>query len=170
MGYIQLFFGSTICYTISNLGVYGGLSTFCILLSPFDGPPDRTFLEKSQLRCGRSGGLSSITSNTIIMGKLTSGLSFTGSLSNLSAYKMRGAWWDDCKNEKVDLPKKRLRTRLPLLSPATWIMFGMHPHKLLADYNIAGPLQATDEFLRTVVGRTLSSLSLIFYLLTPDSW
>src|SRR5689334_12225242 len=88
------------------------------------------------------------------MGKLTSGLSFTGSLSNLSAYKMRGhdgiivrTKGGPSKEKIKDSPSFAMTRRNNMefggrSTAASWIMLGMHPHKSLADYNIAGPLQA----------------------------
>ena len=88
------------------------------------------------------------------MGKLISALPFTGSLSNLSAYKMRGhdgvivrTKGGPSKEKIKDSPSFAI-TRSNNMefggrsTTASWIMSGMHPHKSLADYNIAGPLQA----------------------------
>src|SRR6476661_10335713 len=87
------------------------------------------------------------------MAKLISGLSFTGTLSNMSAYKMRGhdgiilrTKGGPSKQNIKDWPSF-LVTRCNNMEfggrsiAASWIMSRMHPHTSLADYNIAGPLQ-----------------------------
>jgi hypothetical protein len=88
------------------------------------------------------------------MAKLDGGFGFTGSIGNISAYKMRGS-------DKVILrskggPSKNKIKRSPNFEStrrnnmefggrstmAKWVMRGLGPHKsALADYNIAGSLQ-----------------------------
>jgi hypothetical protein len=88
------------------------------------------------------------------MAKLAPGIGFTGSLNNLSAYRMRGH--DEIILRMKGGPSKKMIKRSPSFeqtrrnnmefggrsTAAGWIMRGLHPHKSLADYNIAGPLQA----------------------------
>ena len=88
------------------------------------------------------------------MAKLLSGIQFTGSLSQLTAYRMRGV-------EGVVVRTKGGATRQQMkTSPSfehvrrnnaefggratasKWIMNMLRPHKALADHNIAGPLNA----------------------------
>ena len=88
------------------------------------------------------------------MAKLEGEILFTGSLGNLSAYKMRGV-------DKIILRRKGGATKQQIkTSPAfentrrvnaefsgrarasKWIMRMLRPLKALADYNVAGPLNA----------------------------
>jgi hypothetical protein len=88
------------------------------------------------------------------MAKLTDSLTFTGTLGNLSAYKMRG-------QDKIILRRKGGASKAKIKhSPAfentrrinaefsgrarasKYIMHALWPLKALADYNIAGPLNA----------------------------
>jgi hypothetical protein len=88
------------------------------------------------------------------MAKLASDIQFTGSLGNLSAYKMRGV-------DKIILRRKggptpasiKTKPAFDLVrrnnaefsgraTASRWIMGMMWPQKALADYNIAGPLNA----------------------------
>lgn len=96
------------------------------------------------------------------MARLTSNITFTGSLGDLSAYKMRGS-------EKIILRTKSGPTKQKVKhSPSyaitrklnaefggrstacRWIMRGLHLQKPLADYNIAGPLNALLKPIQTL--------------------
>ena len=86
------------------------------------------------------------------MGKLEEGIFFTGSVGNLTAYRMRGV--DKIIIRKKGGPTKKeikegrnfARTRETnaefggRATASRWIMRMMTPLKALADYNIAGPL------------------------------
>ena len=88
------------------------------------------------------------------MAKLAPGFGFTGSFGNLSAYKMRGH--DQIILRGKGGPSKTKIATSPSFEitrynnmefagrsmASRWIMRGMHPHKSLADYNIAGPLHS----------------------------
>ena len=88
------------------------------------------------------------------MAKLAPGFGFTGSFGNLSAYKMRGH--DQIILRGKGGPSKTKISTSPSFEitrynnmefagrsmASRWIMRGMHPHKSLADYNIAGPLHS----------------------------
>lgn len=88
------------------------------------------------------------------MAKLDSVLGFTGSLGRLSAYKMKGS--EETILRRKGGPSKEYIRNSPnceitrrnniefggRAAAAGWIMRGLHMHKALADYNMAGPLQA----------------------------
>jgi hypothetical protein len=88
------------------------------------------------------------------MAKLEPGFGFTGTINNISAYKMRGS--DKIILRSKGGPSKQKISRSPNFintrrnnmefggrsKAAGWIMRGLHLHKSLSDYNIAGPLQA----------------------------
>jgi hypothetical protein len=88
------------------------------------------------------------------MAQMTQGFAFTGSISNLSAYKMRGS-------DKIILrskggpSKKKIKTSPSFANTrrhnsefggrataTKWIRRAIHPILSLADFNIAGPLNA----------------------------
>ena len=88
------------------------------------------------------------------MAKLDSIFGFTGSLGKVSAYKMKGS--DEIILRRKGGPSKEKILNSPDFertrrnnrefggrsAAAGWIMRGLHLHKPLADYNIAGPLQS----------------------------
>jgi hypothetical protein len=88
------------------------------------------------------------------MAKISSIVSFTGTLDNLSAYRMRGVDFIVLRRkggpsrEKVKTAPSFKRTRENSsefggrATAAKWVMHAMWPQKALADYNIAGPLNA----------------------------
>lgn len=94
------------------------------------------------------------------MARLDQGILFTGSIGNLSAYRMRGV-------DRIILRKKGGATKRQIkTSPAfestrrlnsefsgratasKWIMRMLFPLKALADYNIAGPLNALTKHVQ----------------------
>lgn len=88
------------------------------------------------------------------MAKLTSDIQFTGSLGNLSAYKMRGidhtilrtkggpSSAQIKKDPAFDVVRRNNAEFSGRAAASRWIMRMMWPQKALADYNIAGPLNA----------------------------
>ena len=88
------------------------------------------------------------------MAHLSHGLMFTGSLSNLSAYRMRGSDKiivrtkggpnkKQIKNDPNFHMTRRHNAEFGGRATATsWIRFALNPILKLADYNIAGPLNA----------------------------
>ena len=88
------------------------------------------------------------------MAQLSSEFNFTGSLGNLTAYKMKGV--DRMILRMKGGPSKKTIKTSPKFAlvrrnnaefggrarATRFIMMGMHPLKALADYNIAGPLNA----------------------------
>jgi hypothetical protein len=88
------------------------------------------------------------------MAKLIPGINFTGSLGNLSAYKMRGsdeiilrkkggATKRRIKNDREFELTRRNNVEFSGRSTASkYLMRMLHPLKALSDYNIAGPLNA----------------------------
>jgi hypothetical protein len=88
------------------------------------------------------------------MAKLEPGFGFTGTIANISAYKMRGSdkiiirSKGGASKQKIRYSPNFINTRRNNMEfggrskAASWIMRGLHPHKSLSDYNIAGPLQA----------------------------
>lgn len=88
------------------------------------------------------------------MARLTPGIHFTGSLGNLSAYKMRGVdrivlrTEGGASKEKIKTSPSFENTRRVNAEfsgrtiASKWIMRMLWPQKAVADYNIAGPLNA----------------------------
>lgn len=88
------------------------------------------------------------------MAKLIPGVEFTGSIGSLSAYRMRGVNGivlrhktgpsrASIKTSEKFANTRRVYSEFGGRSTATkWIMQMLHPLKALADYNIAGPLNA----------------------------
>jgi len=88
------------------------------------------------------------------MGKIEQGVEFTGSIGNFTAYKMRGVDGivvrkkGGVSKERIKKDREFLQTRLlnaefsGRSAASKMIMRMMHPLKALADYNIAGPLNA----------------------------
>ena len=88
------------------------------------------------------------------MGKIEQGVEFTGSVGNLTAYRMRGvdgivvrkkggASKQRIKNDREFARTRELNAEFAGRSAASReIMRVLHPLKPLADYNIAGPLNA----------------------------
>ncbi len=88
------------------------------------------------------------------MARLTSDILFTGSLGNISAYKMRGV--DRVilrtkggpssarikKDPAFDVVRRNNAEFSGRAAASRWIMKMLWPQKALADYNIAGPLNA----------------------------
>jgi len=88
------------------------------------------------------------------MGKIEQGVEFTGSVGNFTAYRMRGVDGivvrkkGGASKERIKKDREFLQTRLlnaefaGRSAASKRIMRMMHPLKALADYNIAGPLNA----------------------------
>jgi len=88
------------------------------------------------------------------MARLTSDIAFTGSLGNISAYTMRGSdqiilrrkggpGSNAIKNSpSFDVVRRNNAEFSGRAAASRWIMKMMWPQKTLADYNIAGPLNA----------------------------
>jgi hypothetical protein len=88
------------------------------------------------------------------MAKLTPGFGFTGSLSNLSSYEMKGV--DGLVVRMKGGPtKKQIKSSPQFINTrrnnaefggrataCRHILWALQPHRALADYNFAGPLQA----------------------------
>lgn len=109
------------------------------------------------------------------MAKLNEGISFTGSIGNLSVYKMKGV--DKLvvrrkggpSKEKVSQGKSFENTRRRnsefggRASASSWIMRSLQSHKRVADYNIAGPLNVLmlpiQELDNTIYGQRPIRLS-----------
>jgi hypothetical protein len=88
------------------------------------------------------------------MAKLVSQFAYLGSLDNVSAYRMRGVDYiilrkkGGASKEKIKNSPVFKRTRENnkefggRATAAKWISHALSPHKVLGDYNIAGPLNA----------------------------
>lgn len=88
------------------------------------------------------------------MGTLTSDIQFTGSVGNLTAYRMRGtdkivvrrkggATKERIKNgSEFDLTRRNNAEFSGRSTASRYLMRMLHPLKALADYNVAGPLNA----------------------------
>ena len=96
------------------------------------------------------------------MAKIASEFAFTGSLGNLSAYKMRGVDRIVIRT-KGGASKKKIKTSPAFentrrinaefggrASASKWIMQALWPQKAMADYNIAGPLNALMKHIQAL--------------------
>ena len=96
------------------------------------------------------------------MAKLNPNFSFTGSLGNLSAYPMKGVEGivvrtkGGATKEKIKTSPKFERTRElnaefgGRATASQWIMHALWPQKALADYNMAGPVNALVKVIQVL--------------------
>src|SRR5579862_1387448 len=88
------------------------------------------------------------------MAQLESEFEFTGSLGNLSAYKMRGvdrivirtkggASRDKIlKSPEFELTRRNISEFSGCSTAGRWVRYALYSQRALADYNISGPLNA----------------------------
>lgn len=115
------------------------------------------------------------------MARLTSEITFTGSLGNLSAYRMRGV--DKTIVRKKGGPTKKQIKNSPRFdltrrnnaefggraTASGWIMRMMRDQKSLADYNIAGPLNKLVQHIQLLDAKNKKGERSILFSKRPEA-